>query len=135
MSRSKPAAVGGATEERVRWVPGFGAPWVHALSVIEGPDPGQVHRVNAKETVIGRDTLAEFTVEDDQVSKKHCVIRTEGGVCTVMDLGSTNGTRLNHRELEPGVARRVRHLDELELGDVRILVLTGKYKAKVRCGG
>lgn len=121
-----------ATAERRTTPTAYGAPWVWTLCVIEGQDVQTVHRIDRHETTLGRKKGATFVVRDDQISKQHCLVRTEGGVCTVMDLGSTNGTRLNNRELEVKVAKRLHHLDELEIGDTRLLVLSGKYKSKRR---
>ena len=88
--------------------PSFGAPHVFVLAVVDGEDAHQVHRVQRAETIIGRDGEADFVLPDGEVSKRHCLVRTDGPVCTVTDLGSLNGTRLNGRPLRGGVAQRVR---------------------------
>jgi FhaA, N-terminal domain/FHA domain len=63
---------------------------------------------------LGRSRQCDVMVDDPNVSRKHAEIRPEGGGWVLIDLGSTNGSRLNgHRvstpeQLEPG--------DQLELG-------------------
>jgi len=108
--------------------PPFGAPHVWVLAVIDGEDPHVVHRLGRAETVIGRDGAADFAVEDQEVSKQHCLLRLEGPVCTVTDLGSLNGTLLNGRPLRHGVAQRLHHLDEIQIGTTRLFLLAGKFR-------
>ena len=108
--------------------PPFGAPHVWILAVIDGDDPHRVHRVDRPETVIGRDGAADFPIGDGEVSGQHCMVRTDGAVCTVTDLGSRNGTLLNGRPLRKGIAQRLRHLDEIQVGNTRLFLLAGKFK-------
>ncbi len=42
--------------------------------------------------VLGRDSEADITIEDDSVSRQHCELVSADGGWTVQDLGSTNGT-------------------------------------------
>jgi hypothetical protein len=56
---------------------------------------------------IGRLPDCHITLKDKGASRRHAQIRTVGGVSTLTDLGSTNGTRLNgqtvqSRQLEDG---------------------------------
>lgn len=114
-------------ERPVRKVP-FGAPHVFVLAVVEGDDIGAVYRIGQRETLIGRGGDAGIALEgDESVSKRHCLIRVDGGVCTLVDLESTNGTILNGRTLE-GMAGRMRHLDEITIGCTRLMLLSGKFK-------
>ena len=114
------------TAERPTQKAPFGTPYVHVLAVVDGPDRMAVHRIGQTETVIGRGDKADFRVEDDQVSHCHCMIRVEGSVCTLVELGSLNGTRLNARELRSEMSTRMRHLDVVQLGETRIMLLSGK---------
>jgi pSer/pThr/pTyr-binding forkhead associated (FHA) protein len=118
------------TAERVVRKPAFGSPHVFVLAVIDGDDCRAVHRIVRSESWIGRGPDADFVLGDEGVSKLHCRIRVDGGMCTLSDPGSTNGTRLNGRPLRPDVANRLRHLDEIELGDQRLLFLSGRFKLR-----
>ena len=118
----------GKTAEQTVVKEPWGAPNVFVLAVVEGDDPAAVHRITSTETVIGRDEQADFVVSDAIVSKRHCMLRVEGSVCTLSDLDSLNGTHLNGRRLRSGMTQRVRHLDEIRIGGTRIFVLTGRFK-------
>lgn len=120
------------TTERESPRPPFGAPWVFVLAVIEGESPTRVFRVDRSEIQIGRGRSSQIRLDDEMVSKRHCRLRTEGGVCTLQDLGSRNGTQLNGRTIEAGVSRRLRHLDELQIGETRLMLLAGKHAARAR---
>jgi pSer/pThr/pTyr-binding forkhead associated (FHA) protein len=84
------------------------------LEVIEGPDAGKQMIID-RPIVIGRDAQSDFVLADGEVSGQHARITpSPDGTATIEDLESTNGTFVNHNELE-GPA----HLepgDELLLG-------------------
>ena len=112
----------------------FGAPHVFALLVIDGDDPHAIHRLAQQETLIGRGEECDFTIEDAQISRAHCRLKVEGSVCTIADLGSRNGTSVNGRSLAPNVAQRLRHLDEIEIGSHRLILLTGRFRPQTAKG-
>lgn len=49
---------------------------------------------------IGRLSECEVAVHDNGVSRRHAQVRTVDGVSTVTDLGSTNGTKVNGRDVQ-----------------------------------
>lgn len=53
---------------------------------------GQRYSLNADSIVLGRSSEADVLVDDTGVSRRHLEIRTEDGVSTAVDLGSTNGS-------------------------------------------
>ena len=57
------------------------------------------------------------------VSRQHAAIVTTGSDIIVKDTGSANGTRLNGYHLEPHHGYRLRHGDELAIGQLRLQVL------------
>jgi pSer/pThr/pTyr-binding forkhead associated (FHA) protein len=126
-----PEGAGETADRRQRPMP-FGAPHVFVLVVIDGNDVSAVHRIGRPEIVLGRGETADFVLEGEQVSKEHCRIRVEGSVCSIIDAGSRNGTGVNGRRLPKGVAHRLRHLDEIEIGDHRLLLLAGRFRDRPR---
>jgi pSer/pThr/pTyr-binding forkhead associated (FHA) protein len=67
-------------------------------------------------------------LDDEQVSKRHCLVRVEGPVCTIQELGSLNGTFVNGRKMRDDTALRLRHLDEIQIGSTRLFLLHGAFK-------
>jgi len=118
----------GETAERTPRKPPFGAPHVFVFAITDG-STSAVHRLAKPETVIGRGEEADIPVEDEEVSRRHCLIRVEGPVCTLVDLGSLNGTFLNGRVLK-GISSRLRHLDEVQVGGTRMMLLNGRFRSK-----
>ena len=115
------------TAERPTRKPPFAAPHVYVLAVMDGQDATAVHRLTQPETVIGRTPEADFRVEDEAVSNRHCLIRVDGPVCTLVELGSRNGTWVNARPVKRERIERLRHLDVIQLGDTRIMFLYARF--------
>lgn len=84
-----------------------------------------VKRTNLDRPVIriGRGTDNDIVLEDEEVSRRHARVEARGGVWVLMDVGSTNGTFINGRELEGYV--------KLERGD---LVKLGSHIFKFLAG-
>ena len=122
----------GITAEREVLKSPFGAPHVFVLAVVDGDDPTAVHRITRDETVIGRSEDSHLRLDNEQVSARHCVLRASGSVCTLLDPGSLNGTMVNRRRLRQGVAFRLRHLDEIQVGNTRLFFLAASFKQRGR---
>jgi two-component system, cell cycle response regulator len=69
------------------------------LVQIHGPQLGRKVVLAGEALCIGRDPGCDLAVDLDTVSRQHARLRREGAHVVVEDLGSTNGTWLNHREL------------------------------------
>jgi len=57
--------------------------------------------------VVGRSAEAKLRIPKDSVSRRHCEFFLEDEVVFVRDLGSTNGTFVNHEEIADGRATAV----------------------------
>ncbi|WP_327367733.1 FtsK/SpoIIIE domain-containing protein [Streptomyces sp. NBC_01217] len=85
------------------------------LHVVAGPDAGGVHLLHGGRIRIGRSTEADVPLDDPDVSRLHCAVTVSAdGLVAVADLGSTNGTLLDGREvgdrpvrLKPGALLRL----------------------------
>ena len=88
--------------------------------VQKGPLAGQ-HIVLFEGTAcLGRGSKADIELPDPSVSRRHAEISVEGEEIRVRDLGSTNGTRVNGKQITAW--RQVRVGDEIQFGDL-LLVL------------
>jgi Protein of unknown function (DUF3662)/FHA domain len=70
--------------------------------------------IGADGVTLGRSRQCDVTVDDPNVSRTHAEIRARGGSWVVIDLGSTNGSRLNGRPLDQPTV--LKPGDEIELG-------------------
>ncbi|MEU6992365.1 FHA domain-containing protein [Streptomyces sp. NPDC046465] len=85
------------------------------LHVVAGPDAGGVHLLHGGRIQVGRSADADVALDDPDVSRLHCsVTLAQDGRVTVTDLGSTNGTAVDGREvsgrptgLSPGSMLRI----------------------------
>lgn len=67
---------------------------------------------------LGRSQECDITLLDTNVSRRHAEIRPRGDGFVVVDLGSTNGTRVNG---VPVSERELRDGDEITLGNTRLV--------------
>lgn len=67
--------------------------------------------------------LTPYQAYASGVSRLHAVVKREGDRTIVMDLGSSNGTYLNGRRLNPHTEEELRHGDVVALGKLKIQVL------------
>ena len=70
--------------------------------------------------VVGRDPIADIRVDEPLVSRAHARIERRGEGYVVLDLGSTNLTRVNG---EVVTERALRHGDEVRFARARCLFL------------
>ena len=80
---------------------------------------GKTFELTQDEIIIGRRKENAIALDHGSVSGRHCAIRREGGRCLVRDLGSTNGTRLNGRDVK--VEQRLRPKDLLQVGTLELI--------------
>lgn len=102
---------------------GIGGAMRVVLEVVEGPMAGHSFVLDRPETfIVGRSRLVDCPLpEDGALSRDHFVVElTESGTCELRDLGSTNGTFLNRRQVERA---------ELSDGD---LIAAGQTRFRVR---
>jgi hypothetical protein len=69
-------------------------------------------------TVIGRSRRCGIVLTDPNVSRQHAEIRKQDDGFMLLDLGSTNGTRVNRRDVKQVV---LQHGDRIELGTTELL--------------
>lgn len=85
---------------------------VPAVLVSRGKQEGHVFRLEGAESTIGRHGT-DIRLHDWHVAKRHAVITHDGGLFTVRDLGSWQGTVLNGEKVKAG---RLHDGDELIFG-------------------
>ncbi len=70
------------------------------LIVLAGHSVGKLFRLEPGELIIGRSTDSSIPLDDDGVSRQHArLVCTEEGIVTISDLGSTNGTWVEGRQV------------------------------------
>ncbi len=69
-------------------------------------------------TVIGRSRRCDIVIDDPNVSRQHAEVRRQEDGYVVRDLGSTNGLRLNRRDVKQAT---LTHGDRIELGTTELL--------------
>ena len=91
------------------------------LIVLQGSNVGEMYRLDAGETIIGRASTANIKLGDDGVSRKHAKVVVDGAAVRIEDLGSSNGTLVNGDKVD---SRRLRDGDKIQIGSTTILKFT-----------
>ncbi|MCU1281856.1 MAG: acetoacetate metabolism regulatory protein AtoC [bacterium] len=94
------------------------------LVVREGERSQVIDVDEGDEIVVGRSSAVTVRLDDAKASREHARIWRRGGQLGLVDLGSRNGTRLNHEILRGG-ERPLRSGDVVRIGAAEILVAEG----------
>lgn len=97
-------------------------PGVGLLVVRHGPSAGSSFRLDHEHTNVGRHPDSEIFLDDITVSRRHVVLdRTPAGY-VLRDVGSLNGTYVNHERADTAA---LHHGDELQIGRYRLSFVLG----------
>lgn len=75
--------------------PGSGA----EVRAVSGVQSGRTWRLAASESKIGREPSCTVALDDAKASREHAKIRFADGLYSVVDMGSSNGTFVNERQI------------------------------------
>lgn len=94
------------------------------IQSIDSPEPIELGRImRGAEVELGREPAAQgIPINNESVSRSHARIASLGNYWTCEDLGSTNGTWINGRQVAPASLRFLRSGDTLQLGSAAMLV-------------
>ncbi len=90
------------------------------LLVLSGPLKDSIIPLSEGEVTIGREASNGIAIVDPSVSRKHCLLSSQGGRYRVRDLESRNGTLVNGAAVEE---HWLQHGDEIAAGDSSFLFL------------
>jgi len=85
------------------------------LIAISGSFEGSIFVLKEGETTIGRDKTNDIRIPDRSISRRHCLIKNDREIFTIIDFESFNGTFINGATVKE---QTIMHGDNLKLGDV-----------------
>ncbi|WP_460786288.1 FHA domain-containing protein [Nocardioides zeae] len=95
----------------------------HALLVVQrGPGAGSRFLLDTDLVSAGRHPDSEIFLDDVTVSRRHADFRRDGGVFTVSDVGSLNGTYVNRDRIDEVT---LKDGDEVQIGKYRLVFFSG----------
>ena len=83
------------------------------LIVRRGPNAGSTFVLQGDETTLGRHPDSDVFLDDVTVSRRHATLRRIDGGYEVADVGSLNGTYVDHERVDDA---RLRDMQELQVG-------------------
>jgi pSer/pThr/pTyr-binding forkhead associated (FHA) protein len=92
------------------------------LVVKRGPNAGSRFLLDKDVTTAGRHPESDIFLDDVTVSRRHAEFHREGGVFTVRDVGSLNGTYVNRERVESAT---LSNGDEVQIGKFRLVFIAG----------
>jgi len=93
------------------------------LLVRSNPDAGKRLALNEGVTQLGRHPDSDIFLDDITVSRRHAEIDRVPAGYVVRDVGSLNGTYVNHERIETDTP--LMHGDELQIGKFKLVFLIG----------
>jgi LysM repeat protein len=106
---------------------------MYSLRVTAPDGTTRTHPFPGTQVTIGRDASNTIVLEGTGVSAFHCMIEVQaGGVCTLKERGSTNGTWLNGKRLEEPT--RISDDDQFYVGTFLVQVMRMAPMPEVRPG-
>ena len=91
-----------------------------SLAILDGPDAGNVYRIEKPRVTIGRSN-ADLTLNDSEASRQHAAIEIRDTEYRLVDLGSTNGTLMNGEKVD-GFAE-LTDKSEFQVGGTTIMLI------------
>ncbi len=88
------------------------------LNGMSGDFKGREYPIEQGEITIGRKADNTILLDHPTISSHHCRILRNGDSCVLQDLDSTNGTRVNSRDVKESA---LRHKDLIQLGSIEFL--------------
>ena len=93
-----------------------------SLYVVRGRDQGKHFVLSGGSVRIGRDSSNQIQLLDSEASRSHAQIAlTDSGICSLSDLKSSNGTKINGVRV---TSQMLRSGDRIEIGST-VLIFTG----------
>ncbi len=83
------------------------------LVAVRGPLKGSIFPLPEGEFWVGRQATNDLQLEDNAVSRRHCLFVRSGDICTLKDLDSRNGTFVTGT---PVTEQPLRPGDEVRIG-------------------
>lgn len=90
------------------------------LVVLAGSNVGELYNLQG-DVLVGRGRDAEIRIQADGISRQHARLKVAGGVVTIEDLGSTNGSFVNGVRIKTVT---LQDGDKIQFGSATILKLT-----------
>lgn len=87
------------------------------LLIVRGTPQGHRFFITQDEMFIGRDPVADISVADQSISRKHARVNKKGEQVSLTDLGSSNGTFVNDKKVNANETVVLAKEDMVKLGN------------------
>jgi predicted Zn finger-like uncharacterized protein len=91
-----------------------------SLAIIDGPDAGNVFRIEKPRVTVGR-SGADLTLNDSEASRQHAAVEVRETLYLLHDLGSTNGTLVGGSRIDE--ATELQNHSEFQVGSTTLMLI------------
>lgn len=112
----------GPLDKALPWVIEFRVVGTSSIIQAQVRDEMLIGRMDKERGILPDVDLTEYNAGLLGVSRQHAQIIVRNQQLWIRDMGSTNGTRLNHGVLEPLTEARLRHGDEVMMGGLHLQI-------------
>jgi phage tail-like protein len=84
---------------------------------IQGPTGTRTIDLSIGSMIIGRQAGCDLVLEDTLISRRHARLDVSAMDCTITDLNSSNGTRVNNERLLPDLPRLLASGETIQIGE------------------
>ena len=91
-----------------------------SLAILDGPDAGNVFRIEKPRVTIGRSN-ADLTLNDTEASRLHAAVEVRDMLFMLSDLGSTNGTLMGGEKINGSV--EINDKSEFQVGGTTLMLI------------
>jgi phage tail-like protein len=89
---------------------------------ITGPDFEKVFPIRDEQLSIGRQTGNDLVLDNPEVSRRHAILIYRQAECTITDVGSSNGTRVDGEKITPDVPFRLNPASVIKIGPFSLTI-------------
>ncbi|MCQ2403159.1 MAG: FHA domain-containing protein [Lentisphaeria bacterium] len=92
------------------------------LFILSDQMRGASFSLTLEKYTVGRADDCNICITDPTVSSHHCsLVKLDDGTFAIEDPGSTNGTKVNDKRLQPGESTTLKNGDIIQVGSIEIL--------------
>lgn len=117
-----PLRATGPLDEVLPWVIEFRIVGTASTLQVQVNEAMTIGRSDPQRGIFPEIDLGPHNAQAKGVSRQHALVIAKDNRIAVKDLGSVNGTRLNGRVCKPNLEYRLRHGDELDVGELKLQV-------------
>jgi len=98
------------------------------IKIITKDNIKKVYNILSNQITIGRSTNNSISIPDSKISRNHLLIVRDGNILRVKDLGSTNGTYIGGKRIQPQLFYTVGSNSNIKIGRTVLILESSGFR-------